>query len=71
MNFMSTGTIANFPQKAFFNYRGSYLRPHMGQGPQTSPKRYISNLFEKLLHNIVTYLEKIFGKSRFPEGRAQ
>ena len=70
MNFMSTGTIANFPQKAFFNYRGSYLRPHMGQGPETSPKRYISNLFEKSAHIIVTYLSKILSKLRFQKGGA-
>ena len=40
----------------------------MGQEPQTSPKRYVSDLFEKSLHVIVTYLGKIVSKLRFPEG---
>ena len=40
----------------------------MGQEPQTSPKKYVSDLFEKSLHVIVTYLGKIVGKLRFPEG---
>ena len=40
----------------------------MGHGPQTSPKRYVIDLFEKSMHIIVTYLSKILSKWRFPEG---
>ena len=40
----------------------------MGQGPQTSPKRYVSDLFEKSLQAIITYPTKILSKLRFAEG---
>ena len=42
--------------------------PHMGHGPQTSPKRYVSDLFEKSAHIIVTYLSKLLSKLCFPDG---
>ena len=42
--------------------------PHMGQGPQKSSKRYISDLFEKSVPNIVTYLCKVLSQLHFPEG---
>ena len=44
--------------------------PYMGPGPKISSKRYISDLFEKSLPNIVIDLSKILSKSRFPEGGA-
>ena len=40
----------------------------MGQEPQTSPKKYVSDLFEKSLHVLVTYQSKILSKTHFPEG---
>ena len=44
--------------------------PHMGLGLEISSKMYISDPFEKSIPNRVTYLSKIFSKSRFPEGGA-
>ena len=41
---------------------------HMGQGPPKSLKRYISDLFEKSVPNMVTYLCKVLSKLHFPEG---
>ena len=35
---------------------------HMGQGPPKSLKRYISDLFEKSVPNMVTYLCKVLSK---------
>ena len=42
--------------------------PHMGQGPPKSSKRYISDLFEKSVPNMVTYLCKVLSQLHFPEG---
>ena len=41
---------------------------HMGQGPPKSLKGYISDLFEKSVPNMVTYLCKVLSKLHFPEG---
>ena len=42
--------------------------PHMGQGPPKSSKRYISDLFEKSVPNMVTYLCKVLSQLHFPKG---
>ena len=41
---------------------------HVGQGPPKSSKRYISDLFEKSVSIMVTYLCKVLSKLHFPEG---
>ena len=41
--------------------------PHMGQGPPKSSKRYISDLFEKSVPNMVTYLCKVLSQLHFPK----
>ena len=43
----------------------------MFQGPKKAIKTYVCHSFEKSINNIVTYLSKIWSKSRFPEGGAE